>query len=488
MLQQIADKWIAGEGLLGGVFQGASPYLVYSVTMLIGAILALVIAAHLAGIYSWAERRIAGRIQSRIGPNRVGPQGFLQWAVDGLKTFQKEDLIPQDADSVIFRIAPYLSFCGMFLVFVVLPFSNTLVVADLNIGIVYILAVSSIEVLGVMLAGYGSNSKWAFYGGMRSAAQLVSYEIPVGLALLSMVLLSGSLNLNQIVLSQSHEGFFRSILAWNFFATPFAFIAFFAYFTAAIAEINRAPFDLPEAESELVAGFCTEYSGMRFLFFFFAEWANIFVISMIAVVVFFGGWTVPGVHTAAQWEAITPYIIYGALILTVIGATWVGYRMGVRADEPTRLTKPTGDLGTTILAVVLGWGPAFTALAVLSLFIAFGLPSAAPAVIKNAAQFGVIFIKAHILVFLVIQLRWTVPRLRVDQLMMLCWKYLMPVTFVCILGNMAWIAFIDMNGTAANLTRVVLFALTNLLILKYILMVVQNLRHAKANFDFKLAV
>lgn len=487
-MQELANKWMAGEGLLGGIFGGASPFVVYPVTMLIAAILALVIAAHLAGVYSWAERRIAGRIQSRVGPNRVGPQGFLQWAVDGLKTFQKEDLIPQDADTVVFRLAPYLSFCGMFLVFVVLPFSNSLVVANLNIGIVYILAVSSIEVLGVMLAGYGSNSKWAFYGGMRSAAQLVSYEIPVGLALLSMVVLSGSLNLNEIVVSQSHEGFWLSILSWNFFANPFTFIAFFVYFTAAIAEINRAPFDLPEAESELVAGFCTEYSGMRFLFFFFAEWANIFVISMIAVVVFFGGWTVPGVNTPEQFEAITPYVIYGVLAVTAAGAGWVGYKMGSRAEEPTRLGKQQGDLGTTILAVALGWAPAFTALAALALVIAFGIPPVAPSIVKNAAQFGVIFLKAHVLVFLVIQLRWTVPRLRVDQLMMLCWKYLMPIAFVCILGNMAWISFIDMAGTFAAITRVGMLMLTAFIVIRYCFLIIDNLKKAGAKFDFKLAV
>ncbi len=487
-MQEIADKWIAGEGLLGGIFKGASPLAVYPVTMLIAAILALVIAAHLAGIYSWAERRIAGRIQSRVGPNRVGPQGFLQWAVDGLKTFQKEDLIPQDADGVVFRIAPYLSFCGMFLVFVVLPFSNTLVVANLNIGIVYILAVSSIEVLGIMLAGYGSNSKWAFYGGMRSAAQLVSYEIPVGLSLLAMVVLSGSLNLNEIVAVQANDGFWRGLLSWNFFTNPFTVVAFFTYFTAAIAEINRAPFDLPEAESELVAGFCTEYSGMRFLFFFFAEWANIFVISMIAVVVFFGGWNVPGISTPEQFATITPYVIYGALALTAAGATWVGYKMGARADEPARLTKPQGDFGTTLLAVVLGWGPAFSALVVLGLAIAFGLPEAAPAIVRNAAQFGVIFIKAHVLVFLVIQLRWTVPRLRVDQLMMLCWKYLMPICFVCILGNMAWISFVEIGGRVDGGMRVIMLLASVLVVMIYISMVRENLKKAGAKFDFKLAV
>ncbi len=487
-MQEIANKWMAGEGLLGGVFGGASPYVVYPVTMLIAAILALVIAAHLAGIYSWAERRIAGRIQSRVGPNRVGPQGFLQWAVDGLKTLQKEDIIPEDADVVVFKLAPYLSFCGMFLVFVVLPFSSSLVVANLNIGIVYILAVSSIEVLGIMLAGYGSNSKWAFYGGMRSAAQLVSYEIPVGLALLSMVVVAGSLNLNEIVMGQTGIGVMGSILSWNFFANPFTIIAFFCYFIAAIAEINRAPFDLPEAESELVAGFCTEYSGMRFLFFFFAEWANIFVISMIAVVVFFGGWNVPGISSPAQFEAVTPWIIYSALALTGIGATWVGIRMGNWADSPSRLTKPQGDLATTILGVALGWGPAFTAFAVLGLIIAFGLPPSASTIVKNAAQFGVIFIKAHVLVFLVIQLRWTVPRLRVDQLMMLCWKYLMPVSFVCILGNMAWIAFIDGASALAWFTRVAMAGLSLTVVLMYVAQIRANLRDAKAKLDFKLAV
>jgi NADH-quinone oxidoreductase subunit H len=316
-----------------------------------------------AGPVSWLERRIAGRIMSRIGPNRVGPQGIIQWLADGLKNFLKEDLIPQDADKIIFRFAPYPVFIGVTLTMVTLPFSSLLIGADLNVGLLYIVGAWGLVVIGMLAAGWGSNNKWSLLGGMRSAAQMVSYEIPMVLSLSVIVTSAGSLSLQSIISAQgSHP------VDWFVFSNPFASLAFVIFLIAAVAEGNRTPFDIPEAESELVAGYNTEYSGMRFLFFFFAEWGNIYVVSAMAAAIFFGGWQVP-----ASWSSwarsqgiVMPHIVE---LLVFQAKTWV-------------------------------W------------------------------------------VFLIIQLRWTLPRLRVDQLMATCWKYLTPLAFLALIGNAIWVVFL----------------------------------------------
>ncbi len=249
-------------------------WLVQAVVIGIAAFLAFAFVAIFAGPVSWIERRIAARIQSRVGPNRVGPQGILQWLADGVKCWLKEDLVPATADKPLFLAAPYLVFTGMFGAFVVLPFGANVVAADLNVGILYILAITSLVVVGLLMAGWGSNSKWALFGGVRSAAQLVSYEVPSAFSLLTVVLLAGTLSTQGIVAAQGGWPW-----QWFIFRNPFMFAAFFLYFTSAIAEGNRTPFDLPEAESEIIAGYNIEYSGMRFLFFLFAEWANIWIMT-----------------------------------------------------------------------------------------------------------------------------------------------------------------------------------------------------------------
>src|SRR5688500_10506610 len=227
----------------------------------------------------WWERKVAGHIQSRLGPNRVGPIGLLQSLADGAKLILKEDLIPKSADKLLFRLAPYLAFAPAFAAFLALPFGpNMTFEPRLNVGVFWILAILSVEVMGVILAGWASNNKWAVYGAMREACQMVSYEIPLGLAIVVAVLAAGTLNL--VELGHLQGG---GIHTWVVFKNPFVFLAFFVYFIASLASNKRAPFDLPESESELVAGYHTEYSGMRFAFFFFAEYAGMFVVAAIQV-------------------------------------------------------------------------------------------------------------------------------------------------------------------------------------------------------------
>src|SRR3954451_15625031 len=266
-----------------------------------GAVAFLVInfAAITAGIFSRAERRVAARMQSRVGPNRVGPGGFLQWVADAVKLLLKEDLVPEESDQILFRAAPYFMMVGFACVFVALPFSHRLIIADMNIGIFYILAVTALIVVGIIMSGWSSNSKWSLFGAIRSAAQIVSYEIPAGMALLIPVLLAGTMSTQGIIRAQGPWPW-----QWFVFDNPAATAAFFIFFISALAEGNRTPFDLPEAESELVSGYNTEYSGMRFSYFFLVEWGNMWIMSALAVTMFCGGWQVP-FFPAERLDALT---------------------------------------------------------------------------------------------------------------------------------------------------------------------------------------
>ncbi len=333
--------------------------------LLSSLIFMLVIAAALLGfvmllalILVLAERKVSAYMQDRVGPRRVGPFGSLQTIADAIKLLLKEDIISLQADRKLFILAPYLVFVSSFAVFAAIPFGRNLIASDINIGILYIMAISSVVVLGIIMAGWASNSKWALLGAMRSAAQMVSYEIPLALSILSVIMLVGSLRMQDIVGAQS-GGLFSAQNRWILLDNPFTFLAFFIYFISALSEVNRTPFDLPEAESELVAGFHTEYSGMRFALFFLAEYANMFAVSAIAVTLFLGG-----------WSGILP--------------------------------------GYTFLNGVPGF-----------------------------------VIKVSVLVFVIMWLRWTLPRLRVDQLMSVCWKYLIPIAFFNLIGVGVWILIFD---------------------------------------------
>ena len=230
----------------------------------------------------YVERKVIAHVQMRLGPMRVGWHGLLQPIADGLKLFFKEDIIPDKADRIVFVLAPVMVLVPAFVVYAVLPFSATFYITQINIGLFFILAISSLGVFGIVMAGWASNSKYSLLGALRSAAQMLSYEIFLGFSVIGPLMLAGSMNLQEIVHAQSD--------VWFVFYQPIAFIVFFI---AAMAETNRAPFDLPEAETELVAGFHTEYSGMKFAFFFLAEYANMFVVSTVGIVLFFGGWDGP---------------------------------------------------------------------------------------------------------------------------------------------------------------------------------------------------
>ncbi len=351
-----------------------SPLWVLLIAALIHAVILINIFAILPLFYIWLERKVAGRIQDRLGPTRVGGKfGWLQTLADGIKLIQKEDLAPGAADRWIFRIAPYLAVIASFAAFIVLPFSDGWVAVSLDVGVFVILALMSLEVLGIIFAGYSSGSKWALFGAMREAAQMVSYEIPMALCALVPLVIAGTLNFGEI--GRMQAGLMHN---WLIFHDPFTFIAFFTYFVTATASVKRAPFDLAEAESELVAGFHTEYSGLRWSFFFMAEYASMFAVSGIAVLLFLGGW-----HTGIDLEA-----------------SMAGFR---------------------------GWMPDF-------LVPGFTLGN----YLVNLFGAKVFVLKACALVFVQIWVRWTLPRLRIDQVMTTCLKYLVPISCVLFLGAILW--------------------------------------------------
>ena len=262
------------------------------------AVFAGTMLAVLAMIYS--ERRVSAFMQGRIGPNRVGPKGLLQPLADGVKFLTKEDIIPDGVDKPIFILSPAIVLIPALMTFAVIPFGSnislfgrniSLQVADINVGILYILALTSVGVYGIVLAGWSSNNKYSMLGGLRSAAQLISYELAMGLAIVSIILLDGSLKLNDIVSSQQ-----GSLFSWYIFKQPLAFLIFLI---ATYAETNRLPFDMAEAEQELIGGYHTEYSSMKFAMFFMAEYANMITAAALTVTLFFGGWDIPFVDESS---------------------------------------------------------------------------------------------------------------------------------------------------------------------------------------------
>lgn len=252
---------------------------------------------------TYFERKVIGHMQVRVGPMRVGPHGLLQPIADGIKLFFKEDIIPAEADKAVFKIAPIVPVFAALSALAVVPFFEGFVIADINIGLLFILAMSSLGAYGIVMAGWSSNSKYSFLGGLRSSAQVISYEVAFGLSLVGVMIMSGSLNLSEIVKAQQQ-------LRHGMFLFP-QFIAYFVFMVAAFAETNRAPFDLPEAESELVAGYFAEYSGMRFALFFAAEYIGMIIMSSIAVLCFWGGWTLPpALLDAVPALAVVPGIVW----------------------------------------------------------------------------------------------------------------------------------------------------------------------------------
>lgn len=355
-----------------GSFGNYAP-LIGFVIFFLAAFIVVNVMALVGGLGTYAERKISADIQMRHGPNRVGPFGILQFLADGIKMILKEDTIPAQADKFVFMISPALALVGVFAALAVVPFSSGWTLTDLNIGVVYLLGVTSLVGIAVLLGGYSSNSKWSMLGGMRGASQIISYEIPVTLSILAIVLLTGTLSFNGII---NEQGAFPH--QWYLFHNPFTFIGFFVYFIGALAEANRAPFDLPEAESELVSGYHTEYSGMRFGIFALAEYIEVAVLCAIAAALFLGGYRLP--------EGFGD----GAFLINKLGV-------------PAIIAKTIGQL----------------------------------------LEVGCFVTKTFVLFYTVIWIRWTLPRLRVDQLMTVCWKYLTPLALFNLIGAAVWLVAFD---------------------------------------------
>jgi NADH-quinone oxidoreductase subunit H len=310
---------------------GIRPDVTNALVFLIWAIIvitAILIFAPVVMMYmTWIERKFVARLQDRIGPNRVGPFGLLQPIADMIKFFIKEDIIPASADHLLHLLAPIIVVIPVVLAFAVIPWGKQMAAVDLNVGILYLIALGSIGTIGIFAAGFGSNNKFALVGAMRAIAQIISYEIPQVLAISVVVLLVGSLSLGKIVEAQG--GLFG--LGWFVFFIPVGPLAFIVYFISATAEVNRVPFDLPEAESELVAGYHTEYSGMKFGLFYLAEFLNTFIISLIGATLFLGGWQGPGVGQFPLLGVL--YFAIKVIVLVVVQPWMRGTLPRIRVDQ-----------------------------------------------------------------------------------------------------------------------------------------------------------
>jgi NADH-quinone oxidoreductase subunit H len=369
-----------------------------------------------AFVIIFMEMKIIAFINSRLGPNRIGPWGTLSSVVHGFKVLAKEDFTPTGADAPVFTLAPIVTYLASVMALLVVPFAPGLVGLDMNIGLLYFFAVSGLTVVGLMMGGWSSFNKYSLLGGLRAAAQVVSYELPLLLAPVGVIMLAGTLSLNQIVINQA--GWFWD---WYVFQQPLAFLVFFI---AATAEGNRTPFDLTEADSEIVAGFATEYSGMRFGFFFFAEYVNVFILSALTVVLFFGGWNAP----------IDPRPILDFLHISFNPAVDLA-GMGIWLLWTLIFGIPIVVLGISLLLWMFKSSWSF----VKSLIVGF--------VIFNVLAMGIVgvwaFLSFEVLVglfwftakvftfaFVFVWMRGTLPRVRIDQLMGFAWKWLVEIALL----------------------------------------------------------
>jgi len=383
----------------------------YLLSLIKAAVLAAALLTTLAYL-QWIERKVLAHIQLRLGPYRVGPHGLLQPMADVIKLLTKEDLIPPHASRIFYLMAPFMAIALSLISIAVMPFGpemdifgvrTRLQLADLNIGALFVLAVSSLGVYGVALAGWSSNNKYSLLGGLRSSAQLISYELPLGLAVASSLLVTNTLSLAGIV--ERHQGFYFGFLPrWSVFQMPMPQIfAFIIFLIAAFAETNRIPFDLPEAENELVAGYHTEYSSLKFAAFFMAEYANMITVTCMATTLFLGGWT--PLFPAQFGSGYVPSLI---LLLASAVAVYFGVVPVRRRD---RYTLPVAGLVLFLLAV------------------AFLLPEV-QRLLLPVFWFAA---KTGFLLFVFIWVRGTLPRFRYDQLMGFTWKFLFPAAMLNLL-------------------------------------------------------
>ncbi len=385
------------NGLINVTFHWGWPsWLISLISHLLVATVLFMVAPFQMLFLTYYERRAIARMQDRIGPNRVGPEGLFQPVADGVKMFTKEDIVPDAADKWVHFIAPCVVVAPTMLMFAVVPWGPGMVPVNMNIGLLFFFAISSISAVGLMMAGWASNNKFALLGAMRAVAQMVSYEIPAVISLLAIVMITGSLSVVSLIDYQG--GLFISSsevpgipdlgLGWFIF-TPVGLLAFFAFFIAALAEGERTPFDIPEADSEIVAGYMTEYSGMKFGLFYLAQYVLNFLLCAITAVIFFGGWQGPGV-------------------------SWL-YAQGI---TPTHLD---GNGLFNVLAGMLG----------VFYFL----------------------LKTYAFFFVMVWIRGAYPRMRIDQLMDFGWKFLIPLTLVNVLSAAIWVGLTQW-GTAQGLAFV----------------------------------
>jgi len=369
---------------------------------------------------TWFERKVVAHIQSRWGPYYVGAHGLLQPLADGLKFLFKEDVTPPGADRFLYILAPFLALSLALTTIALIPFGpatitilgqpTQLIVADVNIGLMFLFAITSIGVYGVALAGWSSNSKYPLLGGLRSSAQMISYEVALTLSVVGVVLLAGTLNFNEMVSDQ--DGYYRLlpfIPRWHIFPQ---IIGFLCYFTSAIAETNRVPFDLPEAETELVAGFHTEYSSFKFAMFFMAEYANMLTVSFLATILFLGGWLSPFPESWTFLQYLPAVILLGL-------GVYLGYDAVAGARGIARIQLVVITCGALLLGALCL------------------LPAVMP-IIQGPFWF---LLKVGGLLFFYVWTRGTLPRFRYDQLMSLGWKLLLPVSLANLVGTALWIIF-----------------------------------------------
>jgi NADH-quinone oxidoreductase subunit H len=393
-------------------FVAQHPILVVSIVKIV--VLLIVLMTALAYL-TWFERKVVARIQSRLGPLYVGAHGLLQPLADGLKFLFKEDLTPPASDKFVYILAPFLALSLALTTLALIPFGpatltilgqpTNLGITNSSIGLLFVFAITSIGVYGVALAGWSSNSKYPLLGGLRASAQMVSYEVSLTLSVVGVVLLAGTLNLNDLIYAQSGR-WFHYIPRWNVIPQ---IVGFICYFISAIAETNRVPFDLPEAETELVAGFHTEYSSFKFAMFFMAEYANMITVSCLATILFLGGWLSP-LSSAWRWPLYLP----GALLLI-------------------------GGVALVYDTVILQRGIARIQLAVISLIaLVLGAICLIPSVMPIVQGPFWFLLKVVFLLFFYVWTRGTLPRFRYDQLMDFGWKFLLPVA----LANLVVTSFV----------------------------------------------
>jgi NADH-quinone oxidoreductase subunit H len=413
---------VAVIAILGGPILDTIAANLPIVRFIAAATIILLITIPTAFLIIYMEMKIIALMNLRIGPDRVGPWGSLLSVVHGLKVLAKEDFTPTGADSLVFTWAPVVVYLASVMSLLVIPFAPGLFGQDMNLALLYFFAVSGLSVVGLLMGGWSSFNKYSLLGGLRSAAQVISYEIPLTLSVVGVIMLAGTMSLNTIVENQA--GWFTS---WYVFQQPLGALIFFI---AATAEANRTPFDLTEADSEIVAGFATEYSGMRFGFFFFAEYVNVFIVSALTVTLFFGGWNAP-----VPW----PWPIEVALDPGGLG---IGLLLLV-AVAPIALTLVFAAPIWLASSRIKGWQALVGGFVLANLFIVASIGGIAYIGIEWVAGLIWFLVKTYTFVFIFVWMRGTLPRVRIDQLMDFAWKWLMELAFINIFITAAAIIIIE---------------------------------------------